>query len=243
MAVKICMLFYFINALAFTAAEEPSCPVCSRYEYEEKLLERVLRNELALENTLKEIKETNAKVLSGLAELNEHRVTLMSALDKAKHDVQTIVQDYRREINISDISQDQSHRTPIVYFRARTPATTFTSGNGVVFSQVEVNEGQGYNKVTGKFAAPVTGVYIFSVQYCAAANKWAFLGIVQDDALLEASGHHSSSMAEGCVTLQVFTALSRGQNVWVKDTSPTDTKLYEQPGHRHTSFSGVLIHS
>ncbi|KAH3815746.1 hypothetical protein DPMN_144277 [Dreissena polymorpha] len=43
-------------------AVELSCPVCSKCEYEERLLERVLRNEFELKNTVNKITETHAKV-------------------------------------------------------------------------------------------------------------------------------------------------------------------------------------
>ncbi|KAH3805367.1 hypothetical protein DPMN_133670 [Dreissena polymorpha] len=49
--------------VVFTCAIEPSTPICSRYDHEERLSERVLRNELALETTLNDILKTNAKVV------------------------------------------------------------------------------------------------------------------------------------------------------------------------------------
>ncbi|KAH3805318.1 uncharacterized protein LOC127835478 [Dreissena polymorpha] len=67
-------IFLFILGISF--ALEPSCPVCSKYEYEEKLLERVIRNELALKDTLDKITETQAKVEHTLTQIKDKHDTL-----------------------------------------------------------------------------------------------------------------------------------------------------------------------
>ncbi|KAH3859892.1 hypothetical protein DPMN_102713 [Dreissena polymorpha] len=59
-------LFNLLHVIVATSAREPSSPICSKYDYEERLLERVIRNELALETTLKEILKTNANVVDAL---------------------------------------------------------------------------------------------------------------------------------------------------------------------------------
>ncbi|KAH3836668.1 hypothetical protein DPMN_110039 [Dreissena polymorpha] len=61
-------------------AKEPSCPVCSHYDYEERLLERVIRNELALKDTLEKITETNAKVDETLKKIENENSKLNNAI-------------------------------------------------------------------------------------------------------------------------------------------------------------------
>ncbi|XP_052281886.1 uncharacterized protein LOC127879222 [Dreissena polymorpha] len=102
---KHIILATFINALVLTVAKEPFCPVCARYEYDEKLLE------MALGVTLKEIKGTNAKVLSTLADIEENRMALNSALEKAKDDIQKIVHEYRQINKSISILHDMKQRT------------------------------------------------------------------------------------------------------------------------------------
>ncbi|KAH3814858.1 hypothetical protein DPMN_143371 [Dreissena polymorpha] len=73
-------------------AKEPSCPACSRYDFEEKLLERVLRNELAIETMLKEIRATNVNVESALNLMQDDRKKtegILEALDKSKDDMES----------------------------------------------------------------------------------------------------------------------------------------------------------
>ncbi|KAH3693671.1 hypothetical protein DPMN_081111 [Dreissena polymorpha] len=73
-------------------AEEPSCPVCSRYDYEVQLLERVLSNEMALKNTLDKITETHSKVEDTLKAIKAENIKLndaMTELDIKKKDIDT----------------------------------------------------------------------------------------------------------------------------------------------------------
>ncbi|KAH3805349.1 hypothetical protein DPMN_133651 [Dreissena polymorpha] len=55
-------------------------PICSKDDYEKRLLERILRNELALETTLNEIVKTNNKVVDALTQLEDAKAKLESTL-------------------------------------------------------------------------------------------------------------------------------------------------------------------
>ncbi|KAH3814837.1 hypothetical protein DPMN_143350 [Dreissena polymorpha] len=70
-----------MNVILAVVAIEPSCPACSRLDFEDKVLERVLRNELAIESMLKEIRETNAKVETTLNLMHDDRKKLEGILD------------------------------------------------------------------------------------------------------------------------------------------------------------------
>ncbi|KAH3730263.1 hypothetical protein DPMN_056245 [Dreissena polymorpha] len=76
-----CSLVFFIYTLCTVFASEPSCPVLSRYDYEEKILERVIRNELVLQTTLQSIRETNEKVIAELHALQEEKVKINAVLE------------------------------------------------------------------------------------------------------------------------------------------------------------------
>ncbi|KAH3773817.1 hypothetical protein DPMN_175187 [Dreissena polymorpha] len=62
------------------SAMERSCPVYSRFDYDEKLLERVIRNEFALKDTLDKITETNSKVQEMLKQIEKDYAKLNQAL-------------------------------------------------------------------------------------------------------------------------------------------------------------------
>ncbi|KAH3859890.1 hypothetical protein DPMN_102711 [Dreissena polymorpha] len=73
-------LYLLLSVIVPTCAREPSSPICSKYDYEERLLERVLRNEFALETTLNEILKTNAKVVDALKQLEDEKGKVESTL-------------------------------------------------------------------------------------------------------------------------------------------------------------------
>ncbi|KAH3807239.1 hypothetical protein DPMN_135574 [Dreissena polymorpha] len=104
---------YVLN-LAMTAfAAEPACPVCSRYHYEEMLLERVIRNELALEQTLKDIKETNTKVVDALRKLqneNDKVNTAIELMERKQISMEAILGDSIKTA-LANVSESMTHRS------------------------------------------------------------------------------------------------------------------------------------
>ncbi|KAH3807222.1 hypothetical protein DPMN_135557 [Dreissena polymorpha] len=141
-------------------AAEPACPVCSRYHDEEMLLERVFRNELALEQTLKDIKETNTKVVDALRELqnkNEKVNTAIELMERKQISKEATLGDTIKT-TLTNVSKSLSHiltesgrsikemedrverfkgdmKTPTVLFRAQLASSiTVNSGQDVVFA-------------------------------------------------------------------------------------------------------------
>ncbi|KAH3805387.1 hypothetical protein DPMN_133700 [Dreissena polymorpha] len=77
-------LLLLLNVILAACAREPLSPTCMLYEYEERLLERVLRNEIGLENTLKDIVKTHAKVEDALQRLEDGKVLIKSMVEAMK---------------------------------------------------------------------------------------------------------------------------------------------------------------
>ncbi|KAH3805321.1 hypothetical protein DPMN_133621 [Dreissena polymorpha] len=59
---------------------EPSCPICSKYDFVEQLLERVIRNEFALKDALDKITATHSKVVDTLKKIDEKEMTLNESI-------------------------------------------------------------------------------------------------------------------------------------------------------------------
>ncbi|KAH3805424.1 hypothetical protein DPMN_133727 [Dreissena polymorpha] len=80
MQLQMKSLWLLLHLIVAMCAREPSSPICSRYDNEERLLERVLRSELALETILNEIVKTNTKVVDALKQLEDGKAKMESTL-------------------------------------------------------------------------------------------------------------------------------------------------------------------
>ncbi|KAH3691088.1 hypothetical protein DPMN_191763 [Dreissena polymorpha] len=74
-------LFMSMKIVLTIVTRESSCLTCSRYDFEERLLERVLRNELVIETMLEEVHETNVKVESALKLIHADKSILVDTLN------------------------------------------------------------------------------------------------------------------------------------------------------------------
>ncbi|KAH3807603.1 uncharacterized protein LOC127834975 [Dreissena polymorpha] len=259
---SLCVLNLVVRALTM----EPSCPVCSKYEYEEKLLERVLRNEHALEHTLHDIKATHAKVVDALKTIHDKigsvntaigtmdrkQIVMEETLDNAIKTAQTnvseslshILAESGRAIKVIEERVDRIKgdlKTPTIQFRAQLASSvTVNTGQDVVFSRVEVNEGQGYDSRTGKFTASVAGLYNFDVHFCVQQNYWVYLEIVHVGRSVQRLAHHNGGPHgyQGS-SLQANIVMSMGDIVWVRATSTS--YFYQTDSYCTNAFSGVLI--
>ncbi|KAH3693246.1 hypothetical protein DPMN_192650 [Dreissena polymorpha] len=249
-------------------AAEPSCPVCSKYDYEVSLLERVLSNELALKNTLDKISETHAKVEDTLKAIQGENVKLnhaMTALEikkkemderlnnsissgitnvsetisEMKTNVQVLVAKTEKELE----AMKEQIVVPLVIFHAQLNYVngkhTFTDNQAVVFKTVLVNEGRGYDPATGHFTASVAGVYMFAVQFCPYAGSSVYLEITHEGKPLQRSYHYEKDTYV-CVSMQAFAKVAMGEKVWVRSISSGD--LYHYESHQWSSFAGFLVH-
>ncbi|XP_052765527.1 uncharacterized protein LOC128206867 isoform X1 [Mya arenaria] len=261
-------LLQLLLLVSVTMASEPSCPACSKYDYEEKVLERMIRMEFAFENVLKgnravsktveedltRIKEENERlhatvdVLKDQQEQAERRlVSLMeeieinqsSTLEKIVSDSNTTLEQTIAAFN--DI-KDQIV-TPMVYFHARSPQTSsLSTGEVIVYKTVETNQGNGYSATTGKFTAPARGLYLFFMHTCTPPSKYAYLQIVKESSVLIASEHYDKERYT-CSTSPAFVQLDASESVWVQCSSGAAyVQLYED-SHRWTSYGGALIHN
>ncbi|KAH3787903.1 hypothetical protein DPMN_166034 [Dreissena polymorpha] len=283
-------LLLLLNVILAACAREPLSPTCMLYEYEERLLERVLRNEIGLENTLKDIVKTHAKVEDALQQLEDGTVLIKSTL-KAIEEKQTTMESTLHEfmenvmrhvnltVNTSLSTLENNHEAmvvksrslvadvileltenvtatiqrvenvqealkaqsiiPTIYFRSRLAySVNPSSGKDVIFPTVDVNEGHCYNPSTGKFNASVSGMYIFSVQYCCQAGQYSYMTIKHKGNTLQASSCYATNDYH-CVTMQAPAKLAIGDQVSVQVGSQ-GFLLYDY--QRYTSFSGTLSH-
>lgn len=109
-----------------------------------------------------------------------------------------------------------------------------------MFPNVKYNEGAGYNVSTGKFSAPVSGLYAFVKQICTQSGQFAFTQFVHNGQAVLGS-EIAAHTFDSCASAQVFLYLSKGDQVWVKTGSYSNNYFRHDEADRTLSFAGVFI--
>ncbi|XP_052787701.1 complement C1q-like protein 2 [Mya arenaria] len=253
-------IFQLLLLVSVTLASEPTCPACSKYDYEEKMLERMIRMEFAfekldekLEQNLNKLKEEKARLQEIVDDLKDQQeqaesrlVSLMEEVERNQSSTLKMVVDNSNstleQISAAYNNIKEQVLIPAVYFHARSPQTSsLSTGEIIVYKTGEINQGNGYSATTGKFTAPVQGLYMFFMHTCTNTNKYGYLQIVKDGLNLIANDQHETTGIT-CSSSQVFVNLDIGENVWVQCTV-IGSQLYHDEAHRWTSFGGALIHN
>jgi len=128
----------------------------------------------------------------------------------------------------------------------RTSTQTGTSPFTVLFDTVPVNVGSGYNSSTGRFTAPVTGNYYFSVQNLGIVTSWSSFDVFSyknggSTPSILSSRPTSTSGADNASALSTAVAicnLTAGDYIEIK--AANTTSIYSD-GNAWLKFMGFLI--
>ncbi|XP_052778872.1 complement C1q tumor necrosis factor-related protein 7-like [Mya arenaria] len=144
---------------------------------------------------------------------------------------------------MQQLSQPQ-HTT--VLFRARGVAdyTLTTKNQIIIFTEMLYNVSGGYNPATGKFTAPFTGIYLFTVHLCAAHSGSIFYAIITNGEQV-ANGHTYRVSGWVCVSGDTIVQLGVNDVVYVKTTYTADVLLQsglnDDFDAKSNSFQGFLL--
>ena len=132
------------------------------------------------------------------------------------------------------------HKQTLVAFQA-----TLTSGNlgpnyaaGVIkFNDVSLNIGNGYASSTGKFTAPVGGLYQFTATYLQRTGYSSHVRLMKNSAVL--SDIHANHKSYDQLTKTILVTLKKGDTFWVKLEKSSIYAVYGS--NRYTEFGGFLL--
>ncbi|XP_052817232.1 complement C1q tumor necrosis factor-related protein 3-like [Mya arenaria] len=140
------------------------------------------------------------------------------------------------------IQLTKGKETPFVLFHASNPKDISpATGDTIVFLDIQTNEGLGYDDVTGKFTAPVSGLYMFFMQVCVYDKVYVNLQLVKEANVLIGSTYYHTQGGP-CSSAQVVTRLVESESVWVYCPIGRDSDQLFQNQFRWTSFGGALVH-
>lgn len=115
---------------------------------------------------------------------------------------------------------------------------TNTPKNTIIkFGDVLVNEGKGYNRTTGKFTAPLDGVYSFSWSYCTDKGSNAYVGGYVDNKLITKITSYGQASSWKNTSGHLVINLKKGNQFWVQTFSYTVQLINED----YTFLSGYRL--
>nr|KAG5695116.1 hypothetical protein BaRGS_017215 [Batillaria attramentaria] len=122
-----------------------------------------------------------------------------------------------------------------------TDNVPLTPGATYVLDRVVTNIGDGYDRFSGHFVAPVSGTYMFVVNFMGPRDTFQYAYIVVDGRIRSYSISHGDGTAWDQASGVLVIRLNAGQRVWLKrSTEASRTKIVR--GSHWTTFSGFLIH-
>lgn len=126
----------------------------------------------------------------------------------------------------------------IAFHAILSTGLTNVSPNTIIkFGKVLVNEESGYNPSTGKFTAPLDGVYSFSWTYCTNKDSNAYLGNYVDGKLITKIPNYGQTGGWKTTSGYLVIKLMKGNQFWVQAFHSTAQPIREE----YTFLSGYKL--
>ncbi|KAK7489100.1 hypothetical protein BaRGS_00019614 [Batillaria attramentaria] len=109
----------------------------------------------------------------------------------------------------------------------------------LILDRAVTNIGHGYDADTGNFRVPVSGTYMFVVNYMGDIHTYLYVFMMVDNHVVDESISHGDGTTWDHVSESVVLHLAAGQRVWLRHANQTKSIR----GGHWTTFSGFLINA
>ncbi|XP_045207702.2 complement C1q and tumor necrosis factor-related protein 9A-like [Mercenaria mercenaria] len=261
--VVVPVLFQMYNIHTSMATE----PICSKFSFEEQLLEKMIRTEVKVEmiqseikktedivlNTLNEIKKTVADITENVGDFRNNITEEMEAKIMDIQKKEDLFQKTLEELKINFKKDMENERNissefremltlPSVAFHAHHVTDTIldVTDEIIKFDSIITNEGSGYDNSTGIFTAPVGGLYQFTVHICSYKGKHSPIALVLAGKEIAKSVIYDKNESS-CSSSGTIVRMESGEKIWIKCTAGSSSYRLYQDTHRMNTFSGILL--
>ncbi|XP_060569098.1 uncharacterized protein LOC132727568 isoform X3 [Ruditapes philippinarum] len=263
---SVFLLLLLNNCLSLPLANEP---MCSKFAYDEQLLEKMIRQEIKVEMMQNDIKKTQEAVSITLEEIKKTSVevskTLESVQNNATEVMKGIIRDKERNEEIlrktfeeqrNNFTTDMEEGRKMLKELSeniKKPSVAFFAHNVVdlkldrtdkiiIFTTATTNEGSGYDTSTGIFTAPVGGLYQFIVNYCSIVKQHSPLSLVLSDNVIARSASYDADHYP-CSSFSAVLRVKSAEKLWVKCFYGSSGYALRKDNWLMNSFSGILINN
>ncbi|XP_062576876.1 complement C1q tumor necrosis factor-related protein 3-like [Saccostrea cucullata] len=135
--------------------------------------------------------------------------------------------------------KNHDRKNTVIAFNAKAKGTvqSVSDGNIVMFGEVDLNVGGGYNAVKGTFTAPKSGVYVFDWTTMTNNNKIAYTSLVLNGKrrAYNHCNNNSHHINMSCSKMAVV-RMEAGVKAWI-DSFSGASSVYP----KYSSFSGYML--
>ncbi|KAL4235113.1 hypothetical protein ACF0H5_006751 [Mactra antiquata] len=215
-------------------------PQCSKFDYEEKTLEKMIRTEILIEQVVSDIKQLTQQTNDAVETVEKMKTELREGFQNMHSENALKLEEYK---NTMQEWKDRLEIKPDVLFLSKDPTTQSPRYNTpIIFGTTMYDMSQSYDNTTGIFTSPVDGMYAFTAQICLnTGNKHIHYTIVANGQYVANSLLHDN-IYHFCNTAQAFVVLLKGQTAFVMTRSSTSSPLRKNSDYEWCTFSGILIH-
>ncbi|KAL4239772.1 Elastin microfibril interfacer 2 [Mactra antiquata] len=168
------LLVIMLGAQTHLVASEP---VCSKFAYEEQLLEKMVRWEWKMERMVDDIDNFKSEWKNMNKDIETKIESISTMLNDVNERVASIAKDQEKtmvELNAEELTTMaptvDSSRSVVAFSASSNTSDYFLDGDPILFPDIVYNEGGGFDVDTGIFTAPETGWYLFLAHMCIQSN-------------------------------------------------------------------------